>query len=117
MITFHARKLWGGDVSVQSFIVEYARKMKQKIEIIYDNATMIIDSNTPYKITAPTQIAQRTDKYIKKGEAYQLYDYKWHPQIVKEEEYTREGLEKLHEAMSKLFKKEKTEQKEVQLSL
>lgn len=105
MLTFKAKKLWGGDVSVQSFIVEYAKKMKQKIKVEYQNAYMIIDGETPYKITAPPQIAQRTDNYIKKGMMYQLYDFAWNPQVVEPDGYNEEGLRKLHEAMSKVFKK------------
>lgn len=105
MIIFKARKLWGGDVSVQGHIVEHAKKMKQKIKIMYQNAYMIIDGNTPYQITAPAMIAQHTDSYIKKGQMYQLYDYRWNPQVVKQEDYTVEGMEKLHSAMEKIFKK------------
>lgn len=101
--------MWGGDVSVGSFVVKYALKTKQKIRLEYDSGHMIIDGNTPYKITAPTQIAQRTDQYIKKGEPYQLYDYKWEPRVVEPDGYTEEGMIKLHEVMLKVFGK-KTEQ-------
>ena len=104
MIQFPTRKLWGGDVSVPSFLVQYAKKMHQQIKITHENAYMIIDGKTPYLITAPTQVAQHTDKYIKRGEYYSLYDYKWNP-TIEVKDYTKEGLGKLHNAMSKIFKK------------
>lgn len=105
MIEFKARKLWGGDVSVQSFIVEYAKKMKQKIKIVYENGYMIIDAKTPYKITAPPQLAQRTDKYIHKGTAYQLYDYLWNPVAKEERDYTAEGIKQLSEVWKRFKNK------------
>lgn len=104
MIIFRAKKLWGGDVSVQSHIVEHAKKMKQKIKVEYQNAYMIIDGNTPYQITAPAMIALHTDSYIKKGQMYQLYDYRWNPQVI-EPEMSIEGRLKMLQAFKDMKKK------------
>ena len=100
---------------MRSSTVEHAKKMKQVIKIEYQNGYMMIDGNTPYEITAPPQIAQRTDEYVKKGEMYQLYDYAWNPTIV-EQDYNAEGLTKMHEAMSKVFGK-KPQRLEIHLTI
>ena len=51
------------------------------------------------------QIAQRSDKYIKKGSIYRLYDYEFIPQeTAKELDWTLDGLRKLSEAFKNLNK-------------
>jgi len=109
---FKSRKIWGGYISVPSFLYDYAKRTHKKIRIEFEGQYMIVDTKTPYEITAPTQTAQRTDKYTKKGTPYQLYDFFWVPvEEIRPEEYTATGLTKLHEAMAKFFKPKPTQLK------
>lgn len=102
---YKAKKLWGGRVSIRSSVLKYAKRTHRKVKIIYDGQYMYVDANTPYETTAPPQIAQRTDKYMRKGEAYELFDYVWSPVVEKNVvDYTSEGLSKLAEAWAN-FKK------------
>lgn len=105
-LSFKSRKLWGGSVSVPSFLVDFAKKTQKKIKIEYEGQYMVVDGLTHYEVTAPPQIAKRTDKYIRAGQPYQLYDYVWNPQEDKGPiGYTKEGLERLHDAYAKIFGK------------
>ena len=102
MQIYKIKRLWGGKASIRSSIIEHIKKMKQQLRVEYQNGYMIINGDTPYEITAPSQIAQRTDEYIKKGQLYQLYDYEWNPTVVVTD-YNKEGLQKLHDIYYKVF--------------
>jgi hypothetical protein len=100
---FKSRKLWGHFVSVPSCIAEYARRNHRNLRVEYEDKYMIITPKTDFELNAPPQKANRTDKYIKKGEYYQLRDYQWLPlETVKPIEYTNDGRLKMLEAWKKL---------------
>jgi hypothetical protein len=110
---YKIKRLWGGYASVRSSVVEFAKRTHRKVKIEYDGQYMIIDGDTKYEITAPPQIAQRTDKYMKKGKPYQLYDYLWSPVNEKTPtEYTQDGLKELHKIMKSLFSKKPLDKQE-----
>lgn len=101
--TYKIKRLWGGYASVRSSVIEFAKRTGRAVKIEYDGQYMVVDGNTKYEITAPPQIAQKTDKYMRKGKPYQLYDYLWSPHIEKNVvDYTNEGLGKLLEAWKAL---------------
>lgn len=101
MISFKSKKLWGGKVSVRSCIVEFAKKTGQVIEVTHNGLKMKINSASSYTCDNVPHIAQRTDKYIKAGKVYQLFDYEWKP-IVENDEWTSSGKESLLSAWKKL---------------
>lgn len=105
MIDYHCAKLWGGRVSVRDCVVKYAKKTGQAIQVEYDGQVMKINSTTPYTCDMRHHIAQMTDKYIKQGQTYLLFDYTWTPVVESENEWTDEGKSKMFEAMKKLFGK------------
>ena len=107
---FKARKLWGGYVSVPDCIVKYAVRTRRKLRVEFEGQYMMIDKNSKYEVTAPNQTAHRTDKYIKKGATYQLYDYFWLPvDEVRPTDWTTKGLEKLSQAWKNLNKPKQME--------
>jgi hypothetical protein len=100
---FKTRKLWNGFVSIPNFVVEYAKRNHRPIRVEYEGKYMLVTKDSQYQITAPPQTAQRTDKYIKKGNQYELFDYLWAPvEEVKEVEFTDEGRTKMLNAWKKL---------------
>lgn len=97
MIYYKAKKMWQGKVSVRSFIVEYCRKMREPLQIEYDGRIMKVKNLKDYTCDERPQIAQRSDKYIKKGEIYRLYDYEFFPQeeVNPASDWEMEGLKKM----------------------
>jgi hypothetical protein len=107
---FSSRKLYNGYVSVPSCIVEYAKRNHKNLRVEYGGQYMIVTPKTPYEVTAPPQQARRTDKYIKKDEYYNLWDYQWLPiEEVKEAEFTNEGRMALLNAWKNLKKPKQLE--------
>lgn len=105
--TYKIKRLWGGYASVRSCVIEFAKRTGRKVKIEYDEQYMMVDGETPYEITAPPQIAKITDKYLRKGKPYQLYDYFWAPLNEKTpRDYTCEGLSLLYKAFKTALKKE-----------
>ena len=105
MIKYKCKKLWGGKVSVRSCVVDYARRTGQSIEVEFNGQKMVINNKSAYEVTAPPQTAQRTDRYMKKGESYQLYDFLWQPKI-EINDWTNEGRSKLLSAWNKIKNKQ-----------
>jgi len=101
MMKYKSLKLWQGKISVRSFIVEFAKKTGQSIEVEYNKQKMIVNSKTPYTCDQMPHLAQRSDMYIKKGDTYHLYDFEWKP-IIKIDEWTGDGRLKMLDAWKKL---------------
>lgn len=100
---YKCKKLWQGRVSVRSYIVEYCRKMREPLTIEFEGKLMRVRDLKDYTCDERPQIAQRSDKYIKRGEIYRLYDFKWNPtEEPTPLDYTKEGLGKLLEAWKAL---------------
>jgi hypothetical protein len=75
MIVYKSKKMFGGRVSVRSCHIDYITRMKDKLLLKFDGREMIITPKTPYTCDERLHRAEKTDKYIKKGEYYKLYDY------------------------------------------
>jgi hypothetical protein len=107
---FSSRKLYNGYVSVPSCILDYVKRNHKSLRVEYGDHYMIVTPKTPFEITAPPQKAQRTDRYIKKGEYYNLLDFQWLPlETVKPIEYTNDGRLKMLEAWKNLRKDKQLE--------
>ena len=109
-MNYTARKMWQGKVSVRSFIVEYCIKMKEPLTIEYEGKLMKVRNLKDYTCDERPQIAQRSDKYIKKGEIYRLYDYEFIPQedVNPASDWEMEGLKKMLLAWKNLKKPKQT---------
>lgn len=83
---FYARKLYNGRVSVQSSVVDYARRLGRKLIVDYEGQRMLVHNLDAYECDNQSFLAHHTDKYIKAGKQYKLYDYIWDPVKQKEEE-------------------------------
>lgn len=105
MIKVAVKKMWGGKVSVRSYLVEYGIKTNQPLKIVFEGQEMVILPEKLKNYTCENQefTAKRTDKYIRAGEKYKLYDYEWIPQ--KNYGWTEKGLKHLFECYKKVFKK------------
>ena len=100
---FKSRKLYGGYISIPDFVVKYARRTHKKVRAEFEGQYMLISPDDKYEVTAPNQTAHRTDKYIKKGQIYTLWDFWWSPvDEVKPTDWTMGGLSKLVEAYRKM---------------
>ena len=117
MIKYDCEKIYGGRVSVRNYMVKLAKRTHQKLLLTLVNKNhsfippdmvgqqMTIDEKTPYTCDERTFNASYPDIGIKKGEAYQLWDYWWETNYKEPpQDYTGEGLSKLHEAMAEFFK-------------
>jgi len=104
MIFYHCHKLYGGRVSVRDYLVKYARKTRQVIEIYYEGNKMRVNGNTQYECDGRNHLAKRTDKYIKRGETYQLYDYVWNPVVTEPEDMSLDGRMSLLKAWKNMKK-------------
>lgn len=83
---FYARKLYNSRVSVQSSVVDYARRLGRKLIVDYEGQRMLVHNLEAYECDGQSFLARHTDKYIKAGNTYKLYDYIWDPVKQKEEE-------------------------------
>lgn len=83
---FYARKLYNNRVSVQSSVVDYARRRGRKLIVDYEGQRMLVHNLEDYTCDNQSFLARHTDKYIKAGNSYQLYDYYWDPIEQKKEE-------------------------------
>jgi len=85
---FYARKLYMGNVSVQSSIVEYCKRLGRKLIVDYEGQRMLVHNLDNFVCDGQSFVAHHTDKYIKAGRLYKLYDYSWNPV---EQKHTDEG--------------------------
>lgn len=83
---FYARKLYNNRVSVQSSVVDYARRLGRKLIVDYNGERMLVHNLDDYSCDGQSFLARHTDKYIKAGNMYKLYDYIWSPIEQKHEE-------------------------------
>lgn len=104
MLVFKAKKMFGGRVSVRSYHIDYITRMRDKLRLIYDGREMIITPKTPYICDGRLHKAEKTDKYIKRGDYYKLYDYVFLAKSKPIEE-TMEGLKAKFEALGRALGK------------
>jgi hypothetical protein len=116
MITYHCKKMYGGKLSIRSPIVEYCIKMKEQLTIEFEGKKMIVKNLKDYTCDERPQIAQRSDKYMKRGDIYRLYDYTFIPEEDKPLDFTKDGMTKMYEAMKGFFKK-KPEQTKIPIDI
>ena len=83
---FYARKLYMGNVSINSQVVEYCKRLGRKLIVDYQGARMLIKDLDNFLCDGQTFIAHHSDKYMKAGNTYKLYDYIWAPIEAKHEE-------------------------------
>lgn len=104
---FYARKLYNGRVSVQSSVVDYARRLGRKLIVDYEGQRMLVSNLEDYTCDNQSFLARHTDKYIKTGNMYKLYDYVWSPveQKREEPEISMEGRMKMLQAWKDMQKK------------
>lgn len=76
---FYARKLYNGRVSVQSSVVEYCKRLGRKLIVDYEGQRMLVHNLDNFTCDGQSFLARHTDKYIKSGNTYKLYDYIWAP--------------------------------------
>lgn len=79
MIRYTAKKMFGGRVSVKSPVVDYAKRVDEKIRLTFKDRFMIVTPHTQYTCDDRFHKAEKSDEYIKKGEYYKLYDYVFNP--------------------------------------
>ena len=115
MISYHAKKMFGGRVSVRSYHIEYIKKMKQNLKLIYDGREMIITPHTQYTCDERLHRAKKTDKYIKKGDYYKLYDYVFNPRVHQSMEETWDGVKAKFTAMGEALGKFRAKPKQEKL--
>ena len=74
------------------------------MRLVYDGKYMIITPKTPYICDGILHKAERSDKYIAKGDYYKLYDYVFTPKhsVV---EQTMDGLKANFEALGRALGK------------
>jgi hypothetical protein len=101
---YKCKKMWQGRVSVRSYLVEYCQKMKEPLVIEFEGKRMKVKDLKDYACDERPQIAQRSDKYIKRGETYHLYDFEFIPEEPTPLDYTKEGLSSLLKAWKALKK-------------
>lgn len=83
---FYARKLYQGRVSVQSSVVSYCQRLGRKLIVDYEGQRMLVHNLEAYECDGQSFLARHTDKYIKAGKTYKLYDYIWAPIEEKHQE-------------------------------
>jgi len=93
MIYYTCKKLFGGNVSVRDYVVKFAKKTGQIIELTLEinGQKMRINGDTPYRCDRQTFYTKRADSYIKKDKPYQLWDYTWSPQTIEPEDINMDG--------------------------
>ncbi len=111
MIHYKCLKMFGGRVSVRSYVFEYAKRTKQVIELTLttNGQRMRINGETPYICEGATFYTKHADEYIKKNMPYKLYDFVWTPILEEPEEITMDGRAAMLRAWKELQKK-KSEQ-------
>ena len=101
--------MFTGRTSVRDCIVKYCKRMKEPLVIEFEGKQMKVKDLDKYYCDNIPHHAQLSDKYIKKGQVYYLYDYLFVPNIeeVPAQDYTKEGLEmKLKALKDALFGKQ-----------
>lgn len=101
---YKAKKLWTGRVSVRDYIVAYCKKMNEPLTIMYQDRHMRVRDLADFYCDQRHHIAQRSDKFIRKGQTYMLYDYLWDPSDPVEVEYTEDGRKAMLTAWKALKK-------------
>ena len=104
---FYARKIWNGKVSVQSSVVEFCKRLDRKLIVDFQGQRMLIQNLNDYTCDGQSFLAHHSDKYMKAGQMYKLWDYTWVPveQKPEEPEITLEGRMKMLAAWKELQKK------------
>ena len=84
--------------------------MRDKLKLVYDGREMIITPKTPYTCDERLHKATKTDKYIKAGQYYKLYDYIFtaKPKPIQE---TMDGLRTRFEALGRALGKTPKQEK------
>jgi hypothetical protein len=102
----HVKKMYGGRTSVRDYLVKYCKKMREPLIIDFENKQMRVKDLNKYYCDQIPHHAQLTDKYIRKGEVYYLWDYLFEPNIeaTPPTEYTETGLKGLLQAWKNLKK-------------
>lgn len=89
--------------SVRDYIVKYCKKKREPLVIEYDDKQMRVKNLDKYTCDQIPHHAQLSDRYIKKGDVYYLYDFLFEPTIeVKKAEFTNEGRMAMLNAWKKL---------------
>lgn len=106
---FYARKLYMGKVSVQSSVVDYCKRLGRKLIIDYEGQRMLVHNLDDYTTDGQSFMARYSDKYIKSGNNYKLYDFQWLPseQRHEEEQTSLEGRLAMLRAWKELQAKNK----------
>ena len=81
---YTAKKIYNGYVSVRSPVIEYCIKNKRDLLIVYKSESMLVNHLNLNKFISDNvwYVAKRSDKYMKKGVSYFLYDYPWIPKSI-----------------------------------
>ena len=95
-MNYTCKKMYGGRVSVRDYMVKYCKKMREPLIISYGGKQMKVKDLNKYYCDNIGHYAQLTDKYIRKGQVYYLYDFEFSPNIEEvSKDYNEEGLKGL----------------------
>lgn len=102
----HIKKLFGGKVSVRSYLVKYCKKTRTNLVIEFEGQKMTVEypNLDRYTTDGNTYTAKRYDQYIRMGDKYKLYDYIWRPD-VEPASWTKQGMELVISAWKKIKNK------------
>jgi hypothetical protein len=102
------KKIFGGRVSVRSYLVKYCKKTHKDLTIEFERQNMTVrwPDLGRYTTDGNTYTAKRFDQYIRLGDKYKLYDYIWRPDI-EDKGWTTEGAKKFLSIREKLGIKSK----------
>ena len=101
----NVKKMWTGRTSVRDYFVKYCKKMREPLIISYGGKQMKVKDLNKYYCDNIGHYAQLSDKYIRKGDVYYLYDYEFVPDFEEPpKDYNEQGLKGLLMAWKNLKK-------------
>lgn len=103
---YKCKKMFTGRTSVRDYLVKYCRKMKEELIIEFEGKQMKVRDLDKYYCDNIPHHAQHSDKFIKKGDVYYLWDYLFEPniEINPAENWEMDGLKKMLLAWKNLKK-------------
>lgn len=98
--------MFTGRTSVRDYLVKYCKKMREPLIIEFEDKQMRVKDLDKYYCDQIPHHAQHSDKFIRKGDVYYLWDYLFEPNIeVKPtSDWEMEGLKKMLLAWKNLKK-------------
>lgn len=101
MITYTAKKIFNGHVSIRDYIVKKAIRENNAIQVYFEGEFMVLELHR-LKHAVSTFHAKEFVSAFNKNKKYKLYDFVWRPNPPEKEFKTKE-IKKVKESQLSIF--------------